>query len=174
MGWVDDRNSVLSRCVFFTFFFYGFVSDYVSFGKWKHCFQKVIRPKFSNSKVFLEPLGTVGLFSLMEHFIGSSLHSSPSGITATRKSHAPKDFSFHLPVNRNSFFPPAPAWLMWLCSFLNLHMVQNAGRTTGPHFQCLPGGHRVRGLDTIQNLAPTPLGSALYKRMEEVVKDEVR
>ena len=72
-------------------------------------FKKLSDRNSSNSKVFLERLGTVGLLSLMSIVIGSSLHSSPSGVTDKKVPCSKKIFHFISPVNRNSFPPPPPA-----------------------------------------------------------------
>ena len=60
----------------------------------------------SNSKVFLEPLGTVGLLSLLSIFIGSSLHSLSSGVTDRKVPMLQKDFSFPLPCEQKLIFLP--------------------------------------------------------------------
>ena len=74
-------------------------------------FKKLSDRNSSNSKVFLERLGTVGLLSLMSIVIGSSLHSSPSGVTDKKVPCSKKIFHFISPVNRNSFPTPPSSCL---------------------------------------------------------------
>lgn len=70
-------------------------------------FKKLSDQNPSTSKVFLEPLGTVGLLYLMSIFIGSSLHSLFSGIIDRKVPMLQKDFSFHLPCEQKLIFPPS-------------------------------------------------------------------
>lgn len=69
-------------------------------------FKKLPDKNPSNSKVFLEPLGTVGLLSLTSIFIGFSPHSLSSGFMTEKSPLAKKVFHFISPVNGNSFFFP--------------------------------------------------------------------
>lgn len=61
----------------------------------------------SNSKVFLEPLGTVGLLSLISVCIDSPLYSLSSGFTDRKVPTLQKDFSFHLPCEQKLNFSPS-------------------------------------------------------------------
>lgn len=60
----------------------------------------------SHAEVFLEPLGTVGLLSLISVFIGLSLYSLSSGFTDRKVFTLQKDFSFHLPCEQELIPPP--------------------------------------------------------------------
>ena len=100
MGWVWMIEIVFSLGVYFLLSF-SIVSSVTMYHLENESivFKKLSYRNSSNSKVFLERLGTVGLLSLMSIVIGSSLHSSPSGVTDKKVPCSKKIFHFISPVN---------------------------------------------------------------------------
>ena len=100
-----DRNMVLSRYVCFPFFFYSFFSEYYHLENENIVFKELSDQ--NPSKVFPEPLGMVGLLSLVSVFIGSPLYSLSSGFTDRKVPTLQEDFSFHLPCEQKLIFSPS-------------------------------------------------------------------
>lgn len=123
-------------------------------------FKKLSDRNSSNSKVFLEPwdcwppFSHEHLYRFLSSFFTFRHHWQESPMLQ-------KIFHFISPVNRNSFFPPAPAWLMWLCSFQTFTWYRMLVATQlGLTFNVYRG-HRARGL-TSSRILPQLLWGLLY------------